>query len=44
LVGRSVGWSVRPYVPTMKFCKICLRGKLFTSQLLREEEKEEEIS
>jgi hypothetical protein len=35
-----VGWSVRPSIgpsPTMQ-----LRGKLVTSRLLREEEKEEE--
>jgi hypothetical protein len=37
LVGRSVGRLVRPYVPTMQ-----LRGKLVTSRLLQEEEKEEE--
>jgi hypothetical protein len=37
LVGWLVGWLVRPYVPTMQ-----LRGKLVTSRLLREEEKEEE--
>ena len=36
-VGWLVGWLVRPYVPTMQ-----LRGKLVTSRLLREEEKEEE--
>jgi hypothetical protein len=34
---RSVGWLVGPSVPTMQ-----LRGKLFTSRLLREEEEEEE--
>jgi hypothetical protein len=43
-IGPLVGWSLRPYVPTMKFCEICLCGKLVMSQLLREEEKEEEIS
>jgi hypothetical protein len=32
-----VGWLVRRSVPTMQ-----LRGKLFTSQLLQEEEKEED--
>ena len=36
-VGWLVGWSVGPSVPTMQ-----LRGKLVTSRLLREEEKEEE--
>jgi hypothetical protein len=35
---RSVGWSVRPSVPH----DAQLRGKLVTSRLLREEEKEEE--
>jgi hypothetical protein len=39
LVGLLVGWLVVPSVPTMK-----LRGKLVMLQLLREEEKEEEIS
>ena len=43
-VRRSVGRSVGQSVPTMKVCEICLHGKLVTSRLLREEEKEEEIS
>jgi hypothetical protein len=33
-VGWSVGLSVVPSVPTMKFCKICLLLKLVTWQLL----------
>jgi hypothetical protein len=36
-VGRSVGWLLRPSVPTMQ-----LRGKLVTLQLLREDEEEKE--